>query len=312
MFRKLTCIGLAIILSCTLASCSLYKKEDRRVFGFTSMNNSNPYFVCILDEMRRQIEARGDVLIAVDGADSQEKQLNGIENLIVQNIDGIFVNPVEAVGIEPALDALNAAGIPIVNFDSPVSTPEKCITYVGSDNKNAGRVCGEDLVKMKPEGGEVIILGHDTADAVIDRVNGFLEGIEGHGFTVVGESDVRGDQSKAMNATMDLLQANPEATAIFCGTDPTCKGAMAGAEAAGYTDVLIYGIDGSPDVKKEIAKEDSLVKGDGAQSPLTTARKSVEVMYAYLDGEELEDNYPVDTFLITRDNVEEYGLDGWQ
>ena len=35
-------------------------------------------------------------------------------------------------------------------------------------------------------------------------------------------------------------------------------------------------------------------------------------MYRYLNGEKLEDTYPVDTFLITADNVDQYGTDGWQ
>ena len=313
MFKKLTGTILIAVLICMLTSCASYHANTgKRVFGFTSMNNSNPYFVAILDKMREEVEARGDVLIVVDGALSQEKQLNGIENLIVQNIDGIFVNPVEAVGIEPALDALNKAGIPIINYDSPVASQDKVVTYVGSDNRNAGFVCGQDLVKKRPQGGKVIIIGQDTAEAVIDRVSGFLEALEGHNFEVVGRSDAKGDQTKAMNATADLLQANPGINAIFCATDPMTKGALVAVESGGYNDILIYGVDGSPQIKAEMAKGNKLIAGDGAQTPLITAKKAVELMYAHLDGEELEDNYPVATFLMNEDNVYEYGIDGWQ
>jgi ribose transport system substrate-binding protein len=35
-------------------------------------------------------------------------------------------------------------------------------------------------------------------------------------------------------------------------------------------------------------------------------------MYKYLAGEEVDDRYPVETFLITADNVADYGTDGWQ
>ena len=34
--------------------------------------------------------------------------------------------------------------------------------------------------------------------------------------------------------------------------------------------------------------------------------------YVQMAGEEVEDTYPVDTFLITSDNVNDYGVDGWQ
>lgn len=312
MFKRIISTIIILSLALTLVSCASYHKDDQvKVFGFTSMNNSNPYFVAILDRMREEVEARGDVLIAVDGALSQEKQLNGIENLIVQNIDGLFLNPVEAVGIEPALDALNKAGIPIINYDSPVASQDKVVTYVGSDNRNAGFVCGQDLTKKRPQGGKVIIISQDTADAVIDRVNGFMEALDGYDFEVVGRNDAKGDQTKAMNATADLLQANPGVNAIFCGTDPMTKGALVAAETGGY-DVLIYGVDGAPQIKAEMAKGNKLIAGEGAQTPLITAKKAVELMYAYLDGEELEDNYPVATFLMNEENVHEYSIDGWQ
>jgi ribose transport system substrate-binding protein len=35
-------------------------------------------------------------------------------------------------------------------------------------------------------------------------------------------------------------------------------------------------------------------------------------MYKYFAGETLEDRYPVETFLITADNVADYGADNWQ
>ena len=52
------------------------------------------------------------------------------------------------------------------------------------------------------------------------------------------------------------------------------------------------------------------MEGTGAQSPVGIADKSVEVMYKILDG--MKDKYPVETFLITADNVNDYGTDGWQ
>ena len=311
MLRRLKTVILIGIVLCVLCSCASYRRDpNKKVFGFTSMNNSNPYFVAMLDEMQAAVEARGDVLIAVDGALSQEKQLNGIENLIVQNIDGIFLNPVEAEGIEPALDALNKAGIPIINYDSPVAALDKVVTYVGSDNVNAGFVCGEDLVKKLP-GGDVLIITQFTSDAVMDRSEGFKKAIEGHGFTVVGESDALGDQTEAMNEATDLLQANPGVVAIFCGTDPMTQGALAAAESGGY-DLLIYGVDGSPQIKAEMVKGNKLIAGEGAQTPLITARKAVELMYDYLDGKELEAYYPVATFLMNEENVRDYSIDGWQ
>ena len=55
------------------------------------------------------------------------------------------------------------------------------------------------------------------------------------------------------------------------------------------------------------------MEGTGAQSPVGIADKSVEVMYKNLeDGKKVKDKYPAETFLITADNVNDYGTDGWQ
>ena len=148
--------------------------------------------------------------------------------------------------------------------------------------------------------------------SVTDRVNGFLDAIEGKGFDIVAQQDAKGNLQRSMSICEDLLQAHPDVDVILGGNDPTALGALAAANAAGLTDCLIYGIDGSPDIKAEIASGDSLIAGTGAQSPIGIANKSVELMYMIMAGEQVEPRYPVETFIINADNVAEYGTDGWQ
>ena len=148
--------------------------------------------------------------------------------------------------------------------------------------------------------------------SVTDRTNGFMDAIKDGGFEVVGQQDAKGNLQVAQGLAEDLLTANPDVVAIFGGNDPTALGALAAAKGQGFDSLLIYGVDGSPDIKAELAKEGSMIAGTGAQSPVTIAEKSVEIMYAYLAGEEVEARYPVETFLITAENVADYGTDGWQ
>ena len=178
------------------------------------------------------------------------------------------------------------------------------VTYTGSDNYNAGKVVGEDLVKKCPDGGDIIVLDSPTMQSIVDRTKGFMDAIDGHGFNVVAQQDAKGNLQESMSIAEDLLQAHPDVVAIFGGNDPTALGALAAANAAGIKDCKIYGVDGSPDIKAELASGDSLIEGTGAQSPVSIADKAVSLMYRYLNGEKLEDTYPVDTFLITADNVE--------
>lgn len=287
-------------------------EKKKYKFGYTAMDGTNPFFVTIEKRMRELVEANGDELIAVDPANDVTLQITQVEDLISQDIDAMFMNPAEAEGILPALDQLKQAGIPIIGFDTEVADLSYLVSYIGSDNYNAGFVCGEDLVKKAPNGGKIIVLDSPTMNSVVDRTNGFLKAIEGKGFDIVAQQDAKGNLEVSMGIAEDLLQGNDDVVAIFGGNDPTALGALAAANAAGIKNCMIYGVDGSPDIKKEMASGDSLIEGSGAQSPVTIAEKSVEVMYQYLKGEKVEERYPVDTFLITKDNVDQYGTDGWQ
>lgn len=285
--------------------------EGGRVFGYTCMDGTNPFFVTLEGAIREVVEAHGDTLISMDPANDSNTQINQVEDMISRGVEVMFVNPVDADGIVPALDMLKDADIPMFGFDTQVGDMSYLTSYAGSDNYNAGYVCGEDLAKKIPEGGDILILDSPTMQSITDRTNGFLDAIKESGvsFQVVGQQDAQGNQQVANEKATDLLTANPSVVAIFGGNDPTALGAYAAADAAGVTP-LIYGVDGSPDVKALL--KDTILEGTGAQSPITIGETIANTAYEWLDGKEVESFIPIKTFLVTADNVDEYGTDGWQ
>lgn len=306
---------LTLVLTFGLAACNTSEEssseKDQYVFGYTSMTQNNPYFQVVEKAIRDKVEANGDKLITTNPAMDVELQINQIEDMIAQGIDAIFLNPVDWEGIRPALAMLKEANIPIINYDAEVKDMEYITSYVGSDNKNAGKVAGEDLVKNFPDGGKIVILDSPTMNSVNDRIEGFMEAIEGKNFEIVAQQDAKGDLETALTVTEDILQAHSDIIAIMGGNDPTALGALAAVKAANIEGIAIYGVDGSPDAKTAIANGEALI-GTGAQSPISIGEKSVEVAYKILKGEDYEKKIPVETFIINKDNVEEYGTDGWQ
>ncbi|MGN0183888.1 MAG: sugar ABC transporter substrate-binding protein [Aristaeellaceae bacterium] len=295
-------LALAMVLGCTAIA-------EGNLIGYTCMDGTNPFFVTLEAAIREVVEANGDELISLDPQNSNEKQISQIEDLISRGVVAMFVNPVDRDGIIPALDKLQEAGIPMFGFDTEVAEMSYLVSYAGSDNYNAGYVCGVDLCEKLPEGGPIIVLDSPTMQSVVDRTNGFLDAIEGKGFEVVSQIDCMGNQEQGNLNGTDALTAHPDAVAIFGGNDPTALGAYAAAEAAGSS-ALIYGVDGSPDIKALIAE--GKVTGTGAQSPLSIGKTIAEVYYKWVAGEEVEARYPIETFMINADNVAEFGTDGWQ
>ena len=302
--KKILVIALALVM---IMSCTALAEGNK--IGYTCMDGTNPFFVTLEASIREVVEAHGDQLISLDPQNSNEKQISQIEDLISQGIVAMFVNPVDRDGIIAGLDKLKEAGIPMFGFDTEVADMSYFVSYAGSDNYNAGFVCGEDLVAKCPEGGNIIVLDSPTMQSVVDRTDGFLAAIEGKGFTVVSQIDCMGNQEQGNLNGTDALTAHPDAVAIFGGNDPTALGAYAAAEAAG-SKALIYGVDGSPDIKALIA--DGKVTGTGAQSPMSIGKTIAEVYYKVEAGETVEARYPIPTFMINADNVAEFGTDGWQ
>ena len=302
--KKVLVLVLALVM---ILSCAAMAEGNK--LGYTCMDGTNPFFVTLEAAIREVVEANGDELISLDPQNSKEKQISQIEDLISQGIVAMFVNPVDRDGIIAGLDKLKEANIPMFGFDTEVADMSYLVSYAGSDNYNAGFVCGEDLVAKCPEGGPIIVLDSPTMQSVVDRTDGFMAAIEGKGFDVVSQIDCMGNQEQGNLNGTDALTAHPDAVAIFGGNDPTALGAYAAAEAAGSS-ALIYGVDGSPDIKALIAE--GKVTGTGAQSPMSIGKTIAEVYYKWLAGEEVETRYPIATFMINADNVAEFGTDGWQ
>ncbi|MDR0550899.1 MAG: sugar ABC transporter substrate-binding protein [Spirochaetaceae bacterium] len=294
-----------------LGAAACQKQPKQKTFAYTCWSMNNPFFITLEKAIRAEVEKAGDKLITLDPAGDIGKQINQIEDVISQGIAGMYLNPVDNEGIRPALLALKNANIPTVNFDTAVKDLDLVASFVASDNENAGFVCGEDIVKRFPQGGTLVILEMPVNDAVNSRLRGFERAIEGKGFTIAARQDAKGDLQQGLQKMEDILQSVPKIDAVMGGNDPMALGAFAAARTANRSEMLIYGVDGSPDAKAAIA-QGGIFAGTGAQSPMNIGIESVKVMQKILAKESYEKQVVVKTFLIANDNVAQYGVDSWQ
>ena len=184
--------------------------------------------------------------------------------------------------------------------------------FIGSNNYNAGYICGENLIKQCPEGGKVAILESPTQNSVNERITGFEEAIMDKGFEVVARMDTQGDLNLAREAANQIFAEHKDITAVMCGNDQIALGALVAARTEALHDIMIYGVDGSPDLKKELLKPGSLIRGTSGQSPINIGKDAAKTAFAILNGEKYEEAIYEDVFFIDADNVEMYGADGWQ
>ena len=321
--------ALLLILSMGLISCAKpaggtpednpvpqEEEEEEEIvsykFGFSCISMENPYYETLEASIREAIEESGSTLISRDPKGDSTAQIQQIRDMIADGIQAIFLCPVDWEKIAPALTELKEADIEIINLDTQVQDREDVDAYVGSDNINAGVICGEKLIEAAPDGGQVVILECTTQNSIIDRINGFEETIAGKGFEVVERSETGGKKDEAKTQMARILKEQDHITAVMCGNDQIALGALEAIEEAGRSEMMIYSVDGSPKLKQELAKDGSLVVGIAAQSPINIGKSAVTVALQIMNGERYEKETLEEVLFIDRSNVGMYGVDGWQ
>lgn len=288
--------------------------EDKYIVGFSGIDMDNPYFITLEHAIREVLEEEGYQLITKNPGTDPDKQEAQILEMIEEGIHAIILSPVDWEKITPSLEALKAAEVKIINVDTQVKEMDYIDAYIGSDNYRAGVVCGEDLIERCPDGGRVAILECPTQNSINERITGFEETLATaeKGFEVVAREDTGGEFERALEESEKILKENPDIVAVMCGNDQLAVGAKTAANVAGLKEVLIYGVDGSPDIKKELKKPGTQIAGTAAQSPINLGKSAAHLTVNILLDNDFEKETYEDVFMINKDNVDMYGVDGWQ
>ena len=287
--------------------------QEKKLIGFSVIDMKNPYFITLENAAREVIEKKGYEFIAEDPGTDPTQQAVQIQEMIDKGICAISLSPGDWEKITPSLQALKEAGVRIINVDTQVREMDYVDAYIGSDNYSAGYICGEDLIEKCPEGGKIAILECPTQNSINDRITGFEEAIAkaAKGFEVVARADTTGEFERALEESEKMLKEHPDIVAIMCGNDQIAVGATTSVNVARAKEVLIYGVDGSPDIKKELQKQDTQIAGTAAQSPIHMGKNAAEIADCILTGQKFEKETYEEVFMINKDNVGMYGVDGW-
>jgi ribose transport system substrate-binding protein len=186
------------------------------------------------------IESAGGTVIIVDSQNDISKQIADIEDLLAQEIDYLVVNPVDEAGIVPAVEAANAANVPVITIDRGAGGGVVA-THVGFDNYKAGYDAGIYIADQNDGTGKVAQLEGQAGTSVArERGQGFRDAIaEYPDMEIVFEQPTDWSTSLGLSATEDLLTAHPDVVGIWAHSDDIIMGAVEALENAGLQDQVI-------------------------------------------------------------------------
>ena len=283
-----------------------------KVFGVSYMTMNNPFYKIINNEILKVVEKNNDTLITLDPELDVDKQNEQIYKFIDQKVDGIFINPIDFEQIEPALQAAKRANIPVIIIDAPVSDESLVNCTIVSDNYDAGVQCAKDMME-RLDSANIVLLKHTTAKSAKERIEGFLSVIDNNEkYKVINEAECDGQLEIAMPKMQEIIEETPDIDVVMALNDPSALGALAALEKNNKNDVMVYGIDGTPEIKALIGRNQMIV-GTVAQSPIKMGQIALENMYNILNGKKkIEKNIIIPISLINKENLFKYDEDRWQ
>lgn len=269
----------------------------------------NPFFQTMQHGIEDKAKELGIALTvqAAQNMGDATGQADRLSALALQDFGCYIVNPISVSNLVQALVPVGLKKTPIVNIDSQVDTEQakaagfSVTTYVGTDNVAAGRLAGEEMLKLVPAGSKVALIAGIVGDLGSNaRIKGFKEATDGKLEAVVLVS-ADWDREKAYTAATDILRAHPDVAGFFAANDIMALGVQRAVEASEHKTVKVIGLDGIVDAMKSV--EAGGLAATVAQYPYIVGAMGVEACAAAAKGATLPAKVDAPVLVVNKENA---------
>lgn len=283
--------------------------EKIESIGLMVQDMSNPFFSAMTKGAQDAADGLGAKLNVQDAQLDLANQNTQVDAFIQQGVDLIVISAVDEDGIAPAIERAHAAGVIVIAVDTPAVGAD---AVVMTDAVEAGEVACTYLFDQMGGKGNFLIIDGTPIQTIIDRITGCNNVLKNYpDIKAVGHQASKNDRATGLAVTTDMLTATPDVQGIFGMNDPSALGGVLAVEQAGRAkDIIVVGIDGSPEAVQELQREGSPFIGSATQNPAEMVRKAVDVAKKIVEGQRPEQTtILIPSVIVTRDNVAEYP--GW-
>jgi len=284
------------------------------------------YAAAAVEILKIDLDIDVEFLLPPNGLPEEQKRF--IESLVARNVDGIGISVTDPDNVTPFLNEIIET-VPMVMFDSDAPKSNR-LAYVGMSNYAAGRMAGEAVKEVLPDGGSfVIIVGRLDAQNAIERRQGMIDELNGLAYqaqypgemtantpniklgskwTLLETRTDGGDQSKAKSNAEDAILKFPDMdlmVGMWSYSSPAIISAVSDAGLLGEMEIIGF------DMENELlqAVKDGNAYAALGQDPFTYAVKTIEALAKVARGE--DPGIPADGLIdvpaikITIDNIDE-------
>ncbi|WP_437540782.1 substrate-binding domain-containing protein [Sorangium sp. So ce367] len=192
-------------------------------------------------------EAKIQVDIKAPPNGTPEEQNQILESLASQGYDAVAVTVLAPNDQVTVLNRV-AEKVKLITFDSDAPKSNRLL-YIGTNNYEAGKALGNEIVKILPNGGKMaVFVGMFAVDNATQRLKGIQDVVTAHNIQIVDKREDNADRAKARANVEDIINAHPDlnvATGLWSYNGPAI---IAAVEALGKKGKVIPAVFDEEDV----------------------------------------------------------------
>ncbi len=223
------------------------------------------------------------------GPDDETKvtqQLDQLQTALDSKPVAIGLAALDTGAAQPLLDTIEAAGIPLVAFDSGVDS-DLPVTTVQTDNRAAAAEAAKHMAELLGNKGTVGVVCHDaTSQTGKDRCEGFQEWMKDNAPDIkLLDEQIAGEVGLAANTTKAMIQANDDLVGVYGSNEAAATGAVQGVIESGKAGITVVGFDSGKTQLQAI--RDGKQAGAITQSPVKMGYETVVAAIRAINGQQL-------------------------
>lgn len=228
-------------------------------------------------------------------------QIGMVEKAIEKKVDAILLAPLDTDKLNDVIDRASSAGIPVLTFDSDVTTNSRVAT-IGTNNITGGAIAARNVVEQIGTEGKVAVIVHvKGAQTAVEREKGFVDELSKYeGIEIVGSESCNGDPDLAKELAHTFIKDNPDLKCIYATNE---GGAVGAAQAVQDSNITVIGFDSSDDEIRYL--ETGWIQGMMVQNPYNMGYLGVRNIYKAMHGEKLEEKIDTGITYVDRSNVQD-------
>lgn len=226
--------------------------------GFLNPIKGNEFLSTIGKAMQLEAKRLGGSLIELDAKGDVDTQVNQLNQLIAQKVDGIAIFPLDPGALAPAVSHAKKAGIKLVTIDLNFESTEEIMGFdsqVWQRRDEAAYMGAREMARRVGKGGKVATI--DFAVKVPSLVFSIERGkfwAQKFGLETLGNaSNASDDIAGGEKAMTELLGKYADMGGVIAYNDASAIGAASAARTQGKRDLVFGGQNGASDALEGIA-----------------------------------------------------------